>query len=180
MDNADEVSRWGVVVQRNPEWSKNYHLSANDCFDELVEQYRLMLNGRTRLSERDSTDILFSLAQIQSVAERLQQDETLLVQGRGMSYADDSQAFDFIDGSPGISGYFTGLRIDRLPLYHDMIYRKKLLYRPLLCIALDGYSLHNKDNTPGVFVDDTAVIPIIGQDLCITHYDDSAIDSRYQ
>jgi hypothetical protein len=180
MENADEARTWQGIVRYYPEWAQNYNVSASECFDAAVEQYRQKVKGRTRLSERDSTDILLSLAQLHAVTEHLQSDETLLVQGRGMYYAEDSQTFDFIDGSPGISGYFTGMRIDRLPLYHDMVYRSRLLYRPLLCIALEGYSLHNKDHTPGIFVDDTAIIPIIGQDLCITHYDSSTVGKGYQ
>lgn len=180
MENANESNIWRQTVHRYPEWSQNYHVSTNDCFDDLIEQYRRMVGSRARLSERESTDILFSLAQAQALTEYLQTDETLLVQGRGMYYAEDAQTFDFIDGSAGVSGYFTGMRIDSLPLYHDMVYRAKMLYRPLLCIALEDYSLHNQDNTPGIFVDDTAVIPIIGQDLCITHYDNSTIDTSYQ
>jgi hypothetical protein len=181
MENAVEADQWHNIIQMYPEWMSNYHTSMTVGFDPLIKQYTQLVDGRTELTEEVMTDILFSLAKTHETIAQLQTDGTLLVQGRGMYYAEDEQTFDFIDGSPGISGYFTGFHIDRLPLYHDMVYRKKMIYRPLLCIALDGYSLHNKDNTPGIFVDDTVVIPIIGQDLCITHSDStSVIDNSYQ
>jgi hypothetical protein len=179
MENEAESFQWREIIQQYPEWMNNYRASTNNCLDQLVDQYRKLVNNRTRLTNRASTDILFALAEMYDAMERLRTDDTLLVQGRGMYYAQESQTLDFLDGSPGVSGYFTGLHIDTLPLYHDMVYRKKMIYRPLLCIALEGYSLHNRDNTPGLFIDDTVVIPIIGQDLCITHYDDSIVNKAY-
>lgn len=170
MENAVDASSWRRIVADIPEWAAEYHLSTNNILDEVIDQYVNLLDGRQQLADTEALEILMHLSESNGLTELINEQATLHVQGRGMYYASKTDTVEFLDSTAGVSGYFTGLQIDDLPLYHDLVYKNQTLYRPLLCVALEGYALHSANNTPGVFVDDTVIVPILGQDLCINRY----------
>lgn len=161
MESSDEPYRF---------FSGNERKNTNkEMFDQVVAHFTRLVDGRKKLEYLEKVYILNELGYERELNGMPNEGDVLSAKGNGIYFAEKETTFEFFDGTPGLSGYFVGLTIEELPLYEDLMRKNyaEIEHAPVLCVALSDYSLHNSDNTPGIFIDDIAIVPLHGQQLKI-------------
>ncbi|MDB5187472.1 MAG: hypothetical protein JWM07_944 [Candidatus Saccharibacteria bacterium] len=168
MDSKQESLQWHEIALQHSNMISTIDRSTTAGIDALVNEFRHAAGDAQRHSPEEKGAILDYVSSTEVAHAIADVNASLLFRGHGLYYPDDPNEPELFDRIGGISGRIGSICMGDFLSYFDLVNRRKKVLRPILCVALNGYLLHNKDETRNDYVNATVIIPLMNQDLCIT------------
>lgn len=168
MDSKAESLEWHELALYYPEWASRTDKSTTAGIDSLVNEFRHAAGDAQQHSSEEKSAILDYVNSTQTAHAIAEANPVLLFRGHGIYYTNSPKEPNLFDNVSGISGRIGSLCMGDFLSYFDLVNRRQKVKQPILCVALNGYLLHNLDKSRNDYVNETVIIPIMNQDLCIT------------
>lgn len=162
------TANWREVVNNYPGENERYNVSLNDTRDMLIEYFLELIGDSEEIDEYELASAAHAVDEIAGSLEAIDMGERLHIAGNGLYITENTGEVTFMDGTAGVQGEFDGFAIDSaMPKYSELVYDDEYVYRPVLCIKLANYRTFADNGTQSEANDDTAIVPIMNQDICL-------------
>ena len=162
------TAEWREIVKNYPGENEQYTVSLNDARDLLIECFLELIDDADEIDEYELAAVAGAIEGIAESLDAVEMGERLHVAGNGFYITENTGEVIFMDGTAGLQGEFDGFAIDSaMPRYSELVYNDEYVYEPVLCIKLSNYRTFADNGTQSEAIDDTAIVPIMNQDICL-------------
>lgn len=162
------TAEWREIVNNYPSEIENYRTSINDVRDVLIEYFLELTEGADEMELEELSTVSQAIEGVVDSLDAIYASEQIHIAGNGLYYTENTEEVRFLDSTAGIQGEFAGFTIDSaIPKYSNLVYDEEYVYKPVLCMKLENYQTFADNGTAGQVQADTAVIPVMNQDICV-------------